>query len=80
MVLKPLASRLPRPLVPSGWMPIVSDRVVWALVAGIVLVGLLDSGQVSPSLAFMLKALAGMAPFFAIAVAFSAGSFRVNPG
>jgi hypothetical protein len=72
MVMKTLASRLPRPLVPSVWMPIVSDRVVWALAAGIVLVGLLDPGQVSPSLAFMRKALAGMAPFFAIAVAFAA--------
>ena len=70
--MKTLASRLPRPLVPSVWMPIVSDRVVWALAAGIVLVGLLDPGQVSPSLAFMRKALAGMAPFFAIAVAFAA--------
>ena len=70
--MKTLASRLPRPSVPSGWMPIVSDRVVWALLSGMVLVGLLDPGQVSPSLAFMLKALAGMAPFFAIAVVFAA--------
>ncbi len=70
--MKTLASRLPRPSVPSGWMPILSDRVVWALLAGLFLVGLLDPDQLSPSLAFMRKALVGMAPFFALAVAFAA--------
>ena len=70
--MKTIASRLPRPSVPSGWMPIVSDRVVWALLTGIFLVGLVDPGQVPSSLAFILKALTGMAPFFAIAVAFAA--------
>ncbi len=70
--MKTLASRLPRPSVPSGWMPILGDRVLWALMAGILLVGLLDSDQVGPTLVFMRKALVGMAPFFALAVAFAA--------
>ncbi len=70
--MKTLASRLPRPPVIAAWMPILGDRVLWALVTGIVLLGLLDPDQVAPSLAFMRKALLGMAPFFALAVAFAA--------
>ncbi len=70
--MKTLASRLPRPPVIAAWMPILGDRVLWALVIGIVLLGLLDPDQVAPSLAFMRKALLGMAPFFALAVAFAA--------
>ncbi len=70
--MKTLVSRFPRPAIPSGWMPFLSDRVVWALLSSIVLLGLLDVGQVWPSLEFMRKALVGMAPFFALAVIFAA--------
>ncbi len=70
--MRALVSRLPRPALPSGGMPILGDRVLWALLAGILLLGLLDPDQLGPSLAFMRKALVGMAPFFAIAVAFAA--------
>ncbi|MDJ0720702.1 MAG: permease [Desulfobacterales bacterium] len=70
--MKTLASRLPRPALPSGGMSILGDRVLWALLAGMLLLGLLDPDQLGPSLAFMRKALVGMAPFFAIAVAFAA--------
>jgi uncharacterized membrane protein YraQ (UPF0718 family) len=70
--MKTLVSRLPRPAVPSGLIPIVGDRVLWALLSGIALVGLLDPGQVRPSLDFMRQALVGMAPFFAMALAFAA--------
>ena len=72
--MKTLASRIPQPTVPSRWMPIVSDRVVWALAIGMVGVGLLDPDQINPSLTFMLEALTGMAPFFAIAVVFAASA------
>mgnify|MGYP001555099600 FL=1 len=70
--MRTLVSRLPRPALPSGGMAILADRVLWALLAGILLLGLMDPGQLGPSLAFMRKALVGMAPFFAIAVAFAA--------
>ncbi len=29
--MKTIASRLPQPTLPSGWVPIASDRVAWSL-------------------------------------------------
>ncbi len=62
--MKALVSRFPRLSLPSGWMPIMSDRIVWAFLSGIVLVALLDPNQLGPSIDFMREALMGMALFF----------------
>lgn len=51
-------------------MPI--DRVVLALLAGFVLLALLDRSQVPVSIAFLIDALITMAPYFLLAVVFAA--------
>jgi len=56
----------------TGVARILGDRVVQALVVGFVIVAVLDPSQAVPSLRFTGEALAGMAPFFLLAIALAA--------
>ena len=51
-------------------MPV--DRVVIALLAGFILLAVLDRGQLPASVAFLIDALITMAPYFLLAAVFSA--------
>ena len=55
----------------EGFWTIASDRVVLALVAGIVLLGLYDPAQMVKSIGKTLDSALYIAPFFALAIAFA---------
>lgn len=58
--------------VPGPVATVLGDRVVLALVAGIVVLGILDRAQLGPSLVFLATAFVEMLPFLVLAVGFAA--------
>ena len=60
----------------ASWITgVARDRVVQALIFGMLSLGLIDAAQLLPSLEFILLAIWGMLPFFLIALVL-AGSIR----
>jgi hypothetical protein len=55
-------------------LPIISDRVMQAILLMVVLIGVIDLPQLANSLHFTLQALWQMLPFFALAIAVAAGA------
>jgi uncharacterized membrane protein YraQ (UPF0718 family) len=63
---------LPRPL--TGLRALAADRVVIAFALALLVLGVMDPGQLAPSVRFVVGALIAISPFLALAVAIAASA------